>query len=357
MKCLMKYEWVKLPRNRLPEGKGIMGAWAKLASRVAFRKGQASYCGYNNVVSPGMWSGGIVGVKSILEVKKRSDALKTLQTLSSFGYIEHSLDSKTKKLTYQITDWVVKCSGEECMNGTVYATDGYGFLCLPRSITDRLAKQQYKFEEADAWLDLWCHSVSEDPDNAFSFLAPAVQYGKYGTALTLEALGQRWGWEKTKVWRFFKKHGDVFALYRLPGSYGCLVFNRLYPTGAEVSMPTQEDIVSILDEIRIIGANTQKRGSDHEQLNRMIAWYSKKLTAHESDEVYEYEPENRVALFDPIIRAYLSPCRSCKNCGYDCQGKSIYPAAVMEASKIRGPCVPVDITKTAKEFFTYEQTG
>ena len=39
MKCLMKYQWVKLPRNHLPEGKGIMSAWAKLASRAAFRKG------------------------------------------------------------------------------------------------------------------------------------------------------------------------------------------------------------------------------------------------------------------------------------------------------------------------------
>lgn len=45
MKCLMKYQWVKLPRNHLPEGKGIMNAWAKLASRAAFRKGQASYGG------------------------------------------------------------------------------------------------------------------------------------------------------------------------------------------------------------------------------------------------------------------------------------------------------------------------
>lgn len=357
MKCLMKYQWVKLLRGRLPEGKGIMSYWAKLASRAAFRKGQSSYCGYSNAVSPGMWAGGVVGLKSILGVKSRTKALEVLEKLAVLGYITYALDEKTKKLTYEITDWVVKCSGEACMSGTVYATDGYGFLCLPRSITDRLANQQYKFEEADAWLDLWCHSISEDPNNAFSYLAPAIQYGKYGAVLTLEALGQRWGWEKTKVWRFFQKHGDVFALYRLPGSYGCLIFNRLYPIGAEVSMPTQEEIVSILDEIRIFGANTQKKGSDHEQLNRIVTWYSRRLTTCGTDRSCEEKPESRVALFAPIIRAYLSPCRSCKNCRYDCQGKSIYPTAVIETSKIRGPCMPVDITKIAKEFFTYEQTG
>ncbi|MCI8360082.1 MAG: hypothetical protein HFE86_01935, partial [Clostridiales bacterium] len=124
MKCLMKYGWVKLPRNRLPEGKGMMGAWARLASRAAFRKGQASYCGHSNAVSPGMWSGGVVGLKSILDMKSRAKALETIQKLSELGYIEYTLDVKTKKLTYRVTDWVVKCAGEACMDGAVYATEG-----------------------------------------------------------------------------------------------------------------------------------------------------------------------------------------------------------------------------------------
>lgn len=204
MKCLMKYQWVKLPRNHLPEGKGIMSAWAKLASRAAFRKGQASYCGHINAVSLGMWSGGVVGLKSILGFKSRAQSLEALSKLSELGYVRYSLNAKTKKLTYQITDWVIECSGEECMNGSVYATEGYGFLCLPRSITDRLVEQNYIFDEADAWLDLWCHTVSEDLGNAFSFLAPTIQFGKFGAVLTLETLGQRWNWEKTKVWRFFQ---------------------------------------------------------------------------------------------------------------------------------------------------------
>ena len=122
-------------------------------------------------------------------------------------------------------------------------------------------------------------------------------------------------------------------------------------------MPTQEDIISILDKIRIMGANTQKKGSDHEQLNRIVTWYSRKLTGAMAEETHQNEPEGGVALSGPIIRAYLSPCRSCKNCIYDCKGKSIYTDAVIETSKIRGPCVPVDITKIAKELFTYEQTG
>ena len=306
LKCLMKYEWVKLRRDTLPVGKGIMGAWAKIAARAAFRKGHAFYCGYKNAVSPGMWSGGIVGLKSILGIKSRVQALEILDKLSDLGYLKYTLDSKTKKLTYQLTDWVVKCSGEECMNGAVYATDGFGFLCLPRNITHRLAEERYIFDEADAWLDLWCHTVSEEPGNAFSFMVPAVQYGNYGAILTMEKLGQRWGWEKTKVWRFFKKHGDVFALYRLVGSEMC-IRDRYSRNAVEKSIDNVE--------------------------------------------------ENRVALSDSIIRAYFSPCWNCKNCEYVCRSKEYSVLKVQETNKIRGPCRPTDITKIAKEMFYHEQTG
>ena len=69
---------------------------------------------------------------------------------------------------------------------------------------------------------------------------------------------------KDKGMEFFKRHGDVFALYGLPGSYCCLVINKSYPTDTEVSLPEQAEILRILDEIRIRGANTHKVGSDNE---------------------------------------------------------------------------------------------
>ena len=199
------------------------------------------------------------------------------------------------------------------MNGTVYATDGFGFLCLPRNITERLAEERYIFDEADAWLDLWCHTVSEEPGNAFSFIAPAVQYG----------------------------------------SYGCLVFNKSYPMDTEVSLPEQAEFLRILDEIRIWGANTHKVGSDNEHINRLVAWYSRNAVEKSIGNV----EENRVALSDSIIRAYFSPCWNCKNCEYVCRSKGYFDLKVQETNKIRGPCRPTDITKIAKEMFYHEQTG
>ena len=110
MKCLLKYHWVKLPRTHLPAGKGVMGYWAKLASAAAFRNGKANYCRYVNYVTVGTWSGGVVGLKSILGVKSRRKALEIMDSLVCLGYIEYieySLDPNTKKLSYKILDYVV----------------------------------------------------------------------------------------------------------------------------------------------------------------------------------------------------------------------------------------------------------
>lgn len=354
MQCLRKYHWVKLPRERMPEGKGIMGYWARLASRAAYRRGRSLYCGYENNVEPGMWAGGIAGLKSILGVKRRAQALQILQELADLKYLTYHLDEKTKKLEYHITDWVLNCSGTGCMDGAVYATTGYGFLCMPRNIMDRLVENQRIFDEADAWLDLWCHTIYEDQNNVFSFEAPVVQYGQYGAVLTLETLGQRWGWEKTKVWRFFQKHGDVFTLQRLPSSYGCLIFNKCYPVEREVMLPDQDQIMRIINEVRTIGANAHKNGTENEHLNRLITWYSKKVIQKETESERRQDDENRVAFSCPISRAYLSHCKNCENCSYDCHsGYSSIPK-VIEIGQIRGPCEYVDLEKLAKEICEYE---
>jgi hypothetical protein len=337
MKCLLKYRWVKLPRTHLPAGKGVLGYWARLAAKAAFRNGQAIYCGYINEVTAGTWSGGVTGLKSILGVKSRAKALEIMDTLAYLGYIEYTLDPNTKKLTYKVTDFVVKCSGDPCLgSGAVYATDGYGFLCLPRGITQQLADEGYTFEDADAWLDLWCHTVWQDPRNIFSFKAPSVQYGQKGAALTLETLGHRWGWEKTKVWRFLQKHRDAFTLHKLPGSFGCLIFNTQYPAGEDFTLPESAEIVRILDEIRIIGRNTHLCGTDNERINKLIAMFSQSLSGAKPTNSEPEQPENRVAVSDPITHAYFSP-QNCWNCNYDCKG-IIYRVLHIYGFQIRGPC-------------------
>ena len=85
MKCLRKFKWIKVRRNYLPIGKGIMAYWSRMAARAAFRKGKGLYCSHFNQVTPGMWSGGIVGLKSILGVKRRNQALQIMNELQELG--------------------------------------------------------------------------------------------------------------------------------------------------------------------------------------------------------------------------------------------------------------------------------
>ena len=330
-----------------------MGAWARLASRSAFRKGIATYCGHENPVTPGMWSGGIIGLKSILGIKNRDSALSKLSLLREMGLVKFSLDPNTKHLTYQLSDWIVEYSGAACIPGAVYTTPGYGFLCVPRNLTEKLIHQNYVFEDSDAWLDLWLHTVSMDPRNAFSFFAPVCQYGKYGVFLSLETLGQRWGWEKTKVWRFLQKHEDVFTLYRLPGSYGCLIFNKLYPCDQEILLPTVEDVNRILAYVHHCSQDCVRRGSLREHMSRMVVWYSRRYLRSVGMLPSSGAQKARVALFSSLYRAYLSLYWNWKNGKYDCQDYGLRESVGQRSNTIRGPCETVDLSNIAKEYFTY----
>ena len=276
------------------------------------------------------------------------------------GYLQYTLDVKTKKLTYRIHDWVLKCSGAACMDGSVYTTEGYGFLCLPRNITQRLADAGFTFQESDAWLDLWCHTVWKDWGNAFSMLGPVIQFERRRSVLTLEVLGRRWKWEKTKVWRFLRKYQDTFKLHRLPGSYGCLIYNSKYPTGTETLQPSQEDVVSILEKIRIFSENKHFKGTDHERLSKMVAdfpWKNEEFLFIRKKVCPYRVPKSRVALFPSIIRAYLSlHCKNCRNCSYDCRG-TIYGISSEKLKEIRGPCrLPENHKNTsAKRYLLYRK--
>ncbi len=330
MKCLFKYEWVKLRRDLLPPGKGIMGYWAKLASRVAFRKGKAFYCGHVNEVEVGEWIGGMIGLKSILGVSNKQKALDIMNKLSELGYIEYELESDTKKLKYKILDYVFECSGTESEDDNVYATNEFGFICVPRNITNRLIEKGYVFEESDAWLDLWTHATFNDKKIFLTFFAPSVAFCDFFAFLSLEALSKRWGWEKTKTWRFLKKNKEVYKLIRLPGTYGCLIYIKHYPLNKEILIPTSEKIEEIFIKVKTI-FNEFGIDCGHSKLGVLIQEYSELLIKN------YFDKENSVALSNNIIHAYISPCWSFGNYLYDCNRILILTKIGLK-NKIRGPC-------------------
>ena len=86
MKCLAKFNWVKILRDEIPyDAKGLLIYFLRLVSRAAFRKGFACYCGYRNAVEVGSWVGGVVGLKSILGVKSRREVLESMDERQRLG--------------------------------------------------------------------------------------------------------------------------------------------------------------------------------------------------------------------------------------------------------------------------------
>lgn len=159
------------------------------------------------------------------------------------------------------------------------------------------------------------------------------------------SLGTALGLGKDKGVEIFQKNGDAFALHRLPGSYGCLVFNRLYPLDTEASLPTCAEIERIIEKMRICAGNAHIGGSDNARLNKMILWYSRRIIIMRTTDYAEQASENRVALSSPIIRAYTSLCWNCQNCIYDCRGVSSRLRRI-DANHIRGPCAYADFSCT-----------
>ena len=318
MPCLQKYRWVKLVRACEIPGKGILGACARLAMHAAFRYGVAVSGGQSDVIRPGYWTGKMAELMRILDCRWGS-VLPTLEKLSEYGYIDYAWDRNTKRFSYSVKDWVSVGEAWQDSTGRFYATDRYGFLCIPRTLADRLVDRKAVFGEADAWIDLWCHTVWRDSHNVFSMFAPVIQYG-YDAALTLETLGGRWGWEKTKVWRFFRKYRDTFALSRLPGSYGCLIWNRSYPADRMICVPTDSEIFECIRGLYRFPLRKNQNESDREYLNRLVRLYGHCLRISAGICVRE----NRVALFTVSIRADISLCEydcgSIRNRGYQNQG-------------------------------------
>ena len=124
----------------------------------------------------------------------------------------------------------------------------------------------------------------------------------------MERLGTALGLGKDKgVEIFFRRNEDAFALHRLPGSYGCLIFNRLYPLDTEASLPTGAEIERIIEKMRICAGNVHIGGSDNARLNKMILWYSRRIIIMRTTDYAEQVSKNRVALSSPYnTRVYFS---------------------------------------------------
>ena len=283
----MKFKWVKIPRNIMPEGNGILLDYIRAYSAAAITKGTIRYCQYENEVEEGMWAGGRVGLKSIFREKTTSAALDSLKRMASFGILTYKYSPDTKFLSYQIREsYRIK---NKKRGLPVQCENTYGFVHVPRNVPDRLAAQGYVFEDADAWIDLWCHTVSGDNGNVFSFIQPCVQFSSTEPTLTLDTLAHRWNWTKSKTRRFLARNSAYFKLYKLPGSYGCVIFNPGYDDFRGAKTLSETQILIVCKYLQKYGKNRRSVMTDRAHFCILVNKYTRKLIAL-------FYTENRVSL-------------------------------------------------------------
>ncbi|MCH5192058.1 MAG: hypothetical protein J1F23_07835 [Oscillospiraceae bacterium] len=284
-KCPVDYKWVRVPRNLIPTNcKGIMKDYFKIAFASAYKDGIMHYCGYENEVEAKQWIGGLAGLKRLLERRNRNAAINTIFLLEDLGYVAMFVEN-TGKMTITVPDIILPqtCSIRKQKMGEIekyiaehrneldaydidylnrrvidfqekcYVSDGSGYICIPRNLTERLVEKHYVFDDADAFYDLYLHTVDRHEKNPFSELCPTVMYEKGTSVFTFDYLCTRWGWNKSKVSRFFKKFNDYFSLVKLQSSYGCVIFNKVFQTDFEFSVPTQEDCFTIVNKMKARG--------------------------------------------------------------------------------------------------------
>ena len=296
---LIVYKSTKMPRSVVPHILTAKGTTAKLCalysiasyrSGAIFVKTRKAKKEIRQVNAPGQWIGTIHSLRQALQLTNNTQVTDLLEILASNGYLTYSIENKLINYTlpwynaekrnrhygtqYYEFDQKQPARQPQASNSKIaIATTDQGWFFLPKI---PLMTPDGCYEEADAWMDLWTHTIYQDYYCAFSFLAPCVSFGKYHSAITLEQLSENWGWEKTKVWRFLEKHKEIFPHFRLPGSYGMLIFNAAYPD-ANTDLPTMDMILHIIATLRDFSGYKVTSHNDNTNLNRMIAAHSRDL--------------------------------------------------------------------------------
>lgn len=379
-KCPVDYKWVKVPRSLTPPNcKGLMKDYFKIAFASAYKNGTVKYCGYENEVKVNQWVGGPAGLKRLLERRSRESAVDAVFLLEEFEYVTLFAESG-KKVTIDVLDLITPqtCSVKEQIsndtekyiaehydeldvseienlrryvsdyNEKCYVNDNNGYICVPRNLCDRLVERGYVFDTADALYDLYLHTVHNYESNPFSQKCPCVMYDKGTHILTLNSLGERWGWSLSKVSRFFKKYSDYFSLVKLQSSYGCVIFNKVFQTDSEITVPTQEECFAIVNDFKARGEyfgvydemvrNKENNYSENQYVNSCIDG----LIGFDAKEEYE-KMLRSIAYCEKLFKDENNELETCSNSDYEKEAN---------ITSLISDCI-FDTKKCVLQFLTY----
>lgn len=235
MSCTQKQQLVCFPKVRVlkkwfrhfndhkefrNEGTVHLFSLMSLFSYANFRSNERVFNGNRFMEAPGQWICKLGSLTRILRVHSKAQALELLDYFQDHGFLTYEiLDEEKEIIRFTIADWKEHCTH---LQYNYYSYKGSGFFFFPLPVGRQLLKAARKevgivFSELDAIMDMWLHTILNDPKVRGSEYMPVVYYSNMRgmPLLSYTYLARRWGWSKSRVGRFMLKVGEYGIISRV----------------------------------------------------------------------------------------------------------------------------------------------
>ena len=235
MNCTQKQQLVCFPKVRVykpwfrhfndhkdfrNEGTVHLFSLMALFSYANFRSNERVINGDRYMEAPGQWICKLGALPRILRVHSKAQALELMEYFQDHGFLTFEiLDEEKEILRFTISDWKEHCTH---LQYNYYSYKGSGFFFFPLPVGRLLLKIARKevgivFSELDAIMDMWLHTILNDPKVRGSEYMPVVYYSNMRgmPLLSYTYLARRWGWSKSRVGRFMLKAGEYGIISRV----------------------------------------------------------------------------------------------------------------------------------------------
>ena len=286
MSCTQKRQLVRFPKVRIlkqwfrhfndhkefhNEGNLHLFSLMALFSYANFRSNERVINGVRYMEAPGQWVCKLGSLPRILRVHSKAQALDLMKYFEEKGFLQFEvIDEDQEIIRYTINDWKRHCTH---LAYNYYSYKGSGFFFFPLPI-GRLLLQAAKtegrivFSELDAIMDMWLHTIVNDPAVKGSEYMPVVYYSNmHGMPLlSYTYLAKRWGWSKSRVGRFMIKASEYGIISRVSFSSSrgsvismCRYREMIYGEGCEeLELSSIGEIIGIAKAIDVVDADDSK---------------------------------------------------------------------------------------------------
>ena len=286
MNCTQKQQLVCFPKVRVykpwfrhfndhkdfrNEGTVHLFSLMALFSYANFRSNERVINDDRYMEAPGQWICKLGALPRILRVHSKAQALELMEYFQNHGFlIFEILDEEKEILRFTIADWKEHCTH---LQYNYYSYKGSGFFFFPLPVGRLLLKTARKevgivFSELDAIMDMWLHTILNDPQVRGSEYMPVVYYSNMRgmPLLSYTYLARRWGWSKSRVGRFMLKAGEYGIISRVSFSSSrgsvismCRYREMIYGEDCEeLELSRIGEIIGIAKAIDVVEADDSK---------------------------------------------------------------------------------------------------